>query len=128
MHAADERSMLIEAAAAMLQEHAGGRRIDDPPWVSLLETRQQVLPCLWSKPSHRLREMMRLDRKYRELLVAAPITASMTGDLRWVTLLNGLPKGVHARHQTLVVLVGMRHRLQLLTASYALLEIRLLSK
>src|SRR5262249_26031031 len=47
--AADERSMVVEAAAAMLQEHTGRRRLDYTPWVVLLEPRQQVLPCLWGK-------------------------------------------------------------------------------
>src|SRR5712691_4140048 len=110
MDAADERSMLIEATAAVLQEHTGRGCIDDTPRVILLETRQQALLRLWRQLSDCLREVMRLDGKDRELLVTAPVTASMTGDLRWVTLPNGLPKGVNAGLQALVVFVGVGHR------------------
>src|SRR4030095_8831611 len=95
MDAADERSMLIEATAALLQEHTGRGGINEAPWVILLKTSQQALPRLWRQRHDCLREMMCFDGKYRELLVTAPITASMTGNLRWVTLANGLPKGVH---------------------------------
>src|SRR5215471_13722524 len=56
---------------------------------------------------------MRLDGKHRKLLVTAPVTARMAGDLRWVLLADGLPKGVNACHQALVLLVGVRHRLLL---------------
>jgi hypothetical protein len=59
--------------------------------------------------------MMCFDGKYRELLVTAPITASMTGNLRWVTLANGLPKGVHTRLQALVLLIGAGHKPQFLS-------------
>jgi len=109
MDAADEGSMVVEAAAAMLQEHTGQGRIDQTPRVSLLESHQQVLPYLWGKCCHSLGEVMRLDGKHRQLLVTAPVTARMAGDLRWVTLADGLPKGVNARHQALVLLVGVRH-------------------
>src|SRR3989442_14800285 len=47
MDAADERSMLVEATAAVLQEDTGRGRSDDAPRVILLETRQQALPRLW---------------------------------------------------------------------------------
>src|SRR5437867_5312417 len=47
MDAADERAMLVQATAAILQEHTGCGGIDDVPWVILLETRQQALPRLW---------------------------------------------------------------------------------
>src|SRR5215510_4923986 len=110
MDAADERSVFIEATAAVLQEHTGRGGIDDAPRVILLETSQQALPRLWRQGSDCLREVMRLNGKYRELLVAAPVTASMTGDLRWVTLRNGLPEGVNTLLQALVLLVGVGHR------------------
>src|SRR5262249_26851354 len=97
MDATDERSMLIEATAAVLQEHTGRGGINDAPWVTRRETTPRALRRLWRQCDDRQREMMRLDGKYRELLVTAPVTASMTGDLRWVTLPNGLPKGVNAR-------------------------------
>jgi hypothetical protein len=107
--------MLIEATAAVLQEHTGRGCLDDAPWVILLKTSQQALPCLWRQRHDCLREMLRLDGKYRELLVTAPVTASMTGDLRWVTLPDGLPKGVNARLQVLILLVGVGHRPQFLS-------------
>src|SRR5260221_12103636 len=47
MDAADERSMLIEATAAVLQEHTGRGCIYDAPRVILPETRQQALLRLW---------------------------------------------------------------------------------
>jgi hypothetical protein len=109
MDAADKRAMLIEATAAVLQEHTGRGCIDDAPRVILPETSQQALLRLWRQRSDRLRQVMHLHRKYRKLLVTAPVTASMTGDLRWVTLTNGLPKDVHARLQALVLLVGVSH-------------------
>src|SRR5207249_959741 len=112
MDAADERAMLVQATAAVLQEHTGCGGIDDAPWVILLETRQQALPRLWSQRHNCLRQVMCLDRKYRELLIAAPVTASMTGDLRWITLTNGLPKSINACLQELVLFVGIRHRLR----------------
>jgi hypothetical protein len=59
--------------------------------------------------------MMRLDGKYRELLVTAPVTASVTGELRWVTLANGLSKGIHTPLQALILLVGVGHRLRFLS-------------
>src|SRR5215813_13422733 len=110
MDTADERSMLVKTTAAVLQEHTGRGCIDDTPRVILLETSQQALPRLWRQRSDCLCEVMRLDGKDRELLITAPITASMTGDLRWVTLPNGLPKGVNACLQALVLLVGVGHR------------------
>ena len=75
MDAADERSMLVEATAAVLQEYTGRGCIDDTPWVILLETSQQALPRLWRQRSDCWREVMRLDGKDRELLVTAPVTA-----------------------------------------------------
>jgi len=102
--------MVVETTATVLQEHAGLGCIDYTPWVNLLETRQQVLPRLWGKRCDCLRKVMRLDGKHGELLVTAPITASMTGDLRWVALANGLPEGVNACHQAPVLLVGVRHK------------------
>jgi hypothetical protein len=101
--------MLIEATAAVLQEHTRRGCIDDVPRVILLETSQQALPRLWRQRRDCLCEVMRLNGKYRELLVTAPVTASMTGDLRWVTLPNGLPEGVNACLQALVLLVGVGH-------------------
>src|SRR5262245_8376792 len=65
--------------------------------------------------------MMGLDGKDRKLLVAASITASLTGDLRWIALTNRLPKGINARHQALVLLVGVGHRRRLLMAFASLL-------
>src|SRR5262245_52486979 len=106
MDATDERSMVIEAAAAMLQEHTGPGWIDQTPRVSLLQPRQQMLTYVWGKCCHSLGEVMRLDGKHRKLLVTAPVTARMAGDLCWVTLADGLPKGINARHQALVLLVG----------------------
>src|SRR6516162_3605634 len=44
--AADERSMLVETTASVLQEHTGRRCVDDVPRVILLETCQQALPRL----------------------------------------------------------------------------------
>jgi hypothetical protein len=124
MDAADERSMVVEATAAMLQEHAGQGCIDHTPRVSLLETSQQVLPRLWGKCSDRLHKVVCFDGKHRKLLVTAPVTTSMTGDLRWVTLANGLPKGVNACHQALVLLVGVRHRAPLLCTLCQFFDLR----
>jgi hypothetical protein len=121
VHAADERSMRIEATATVLQEHTGRGCVNDPPRVSRLETSQQVLPHLWSEINDCLREMMGLNGKDRKLLVAASVTASLTGDLRWVALTNSLPKGINARHQALVLFVGVGHRRRLLMAFASLL-------
>src|SRR5437867_3751180 len=101
--------MVVEAAAAMLQQHTRRGRLDYTPGVMLLEPRQQVLPGLWGKRRDRLRQMMSLDRKDRKLLVTAPVTACMAGDLGGITLAHSLPKGVNARHQALILLVGIRH-------------------
>jgi hypothetical protein len=115
MDAADEGAMLVEATTAVLQEHTGRCSVNEAPWVMLLETGQQALPRLWCQRSDCLGEVMRLDRKYRELLITAPVAAGMTGELCWVTLGNGLPKGVNARLQVLVLLVSICHRLPFLS-------------
>jgi hypothetical protein len=107
MDAADEGASLIEATTAVLQEHTGRCGIDDTPWGMALETGQQALACLWGERRDGMGEVMRLDRKYRKLLVTAPVAAGMTGDLGWVTLPDALPKGVNARLQVLVLLVGL---------------------
>src|SRR5262245_11192965 len=78
--AADEGAMVVEAAAAMLQEHTGRGRINYTPRVMLLKPRQQVLSSLWGQRRDCLRQVMGLDRKHRKLLVTAPVTAGMAGD------------------------------------------------
>jgi hypothetical protein len=67
--------------------------------------------------------VIRLDGKHGKLLVTAPITTSMTGDLRWVALENDLPEGVNACHQALVLLVGVRHKPPLLWTFSALFNL-----
>jgi hypothetical protein len=94
----------------VLQEHTGWGCINDAPRVILPETSHQTLLRLWCERSDRLREVMRLHGKYRKLLVTAPVTTSMTGELCWVTLTNALTKGVHTRLQVLVLLVGVGHK------------------
>src|SRR5437016_14668288 len=67
MDAADERSMLVEATAAVLQEYTGHGCIDNTPWVILLETSQQALPRLWRQRRDCLREVISLVGNYREV-------------------------------------------------------------
>jgi hypothetical protein len=105
--AANEGAIRVEATAAVLQKHTGRCGIDEAPWVMLLQTGQQALSRLWCQRGDCLCEVMRLNRKYRELLVTAPIAAGMTGDLRWVALRDGLPKVVNACLQTLVLFISM---------------------
>jgi len=63
MDATDQRSMIVETTATVLQEHTGLGCINHTPWINLLETRQQVLPRLRGKRCDCLRKVMRLDGK-----------------------------------------------------------------